>query len=178
MKSKIIVVFGSGTAKENSPVWKEAYQTGFLLAQAGFTIVNGGYDGTMLASAKGAKEAHGKTIGVTTDEYADQGAQKNQFIDEEIRMPTWRERLFKLMDLGDGFMVLDGGTGTLVELATVWEMAAKGFHHKPIAILGRHMKSVVCALKSNSEVIVPQKLKLVSTPKAAIRYLSRHLDHG
>lgn len=173
---KTIAVFGSGTVKENSSVWKEAYQVGFLLAKAGFTIVNGGYGSTMLASAKGAKDAMGETIGVTTDEYADQGARKNQFIDREIRVPTWRERLFKLMDLGDGFVVLNGGTGTLVELATAWEMAAKGFHDKPIVVLGRHMKSVVRALKSNSEVIVPQKLRSVSTPKAAVQYLLRHLD--
>ena len=38
-------------------------------------------------------------------------------------MATWQERLFELVRMGDGYIACKGGTGTLVELAVVWEIA-------------------------------------------------------
>ena len=52
-------------------------------------------------------------------------------------METWQERLFELIRLGDGFVACKGGTGTLVELAVVWEMLNKGvMAGKPLVALG------------------------------------------
>ena len=52
-------------------------------------------------------------------------------------METWQERLFELIRLGDGFVACKGGTGTLVELAVVWEMLNKGvMAGKPFVTLG------------------------------------------
>jgi predicted Rossmann-fold nucleotide-binding protein len=52
-------------------------------------------------------------------------------------METWDERLFELIRLADGFAVCKGGTGTLVELAVVWEMLNKSvIAGKPIAVIG------------------------------------------
>jgi uncharacterized protein (TIGR00730 family) len=174
--SKTITVFGSGIVAENSSDWETAYETGVLLAKAGFTVANGGYDGAMLASAQGAKSAGGKTIGVTTDEF--QGARKNEFIDQEIRKPLWRERLFQLIDLADGFVVLDGGTGTLVELMVIWEMGNKSFHEKPAVVLGNHMKKAIQALKQNPEVRIPKNFYFAETLKAAAEYLKKALLCG
>ncbi len=171
MNQKTVAIFGSGVAKEGSQRFRIAYEIGFLLAKAGFTVVNGGYGGGMLASAKGAKEAGGKTIGVTADDF---GSTRNQFIDQEIRKKTWQERLHQLIKYGDGYIVLDGGTGTLAELAVVLEMRNKKFHAKPIVVLGRHMESVIRVLKRNPEISIPPDLFLVSTPKAAVqRFVSR-----
>ena len=41
-------------------------------------------------------------------------------------MKTWQDRLFELIQLGHGYVACPGGTGTLVELAVVWEMLNKG----------------------------------------------------
>src|SRR5580692_8865373 len=49
----------------------------------------------------------------------------NRWVEEETRVATWQERLFELVRLGDGFVACKGGTGTLVELAVVWEMLNK-----------------------------------------------------
>jgi len=58
-------------------------------------------------------------------------------IDVEVRMKTWQERLFELIRLADGFVACKGGTGTLVELAVVWEMLNKSvISAKPFAVLG------------------------------------------
>lgn len=173
MRAKIITIFGSGSARENSRPFELAYEVGFLLAKAGFTIANGGYGGVMLASAKGAKAAGGQTIGVTTDEFRD--SRRNQFIDREIRKPTWHKRLHKLVGYGDGFVVLDGGTGTLTELFVAWEMLNKEFHSKPIAVLGQHMQAGIRALTSNPEIHVPKELHFVSTPEEALQYLKEYL---
>lgn len=62
---KIVSVFGTGRAKTGDKNYKEAQELGRLLAGAGFAIANGGYGGTMEASAKGAKEAGGEVVGVT-----------------------------------------------------------------------------------------------------------------
>lgn len=176
MATKQVTVFGSGTVQEGSREWQQAYEVGSLLAKSGFTVVNGGYGGTMAASAQGAKEAGGSTVGVTTDEFS--GSVKNESIDQEIRKSTWRERLHELIALGDGYVVLDGGTGTLTELMVVWEMVNKHLHLKPIAIVGRHMQSLVNALKQNPEVRVPKALHFVSSPKDACDYLKEFLFHA
>src|SRR3989338_3822208 len=104
MNQPIIAVLGSGSARQKSKEWKLAYDAGFLLAKAGFVVANGGYGGAMEASAKGARDAGGKTVGVTTDEF--QGSLANSFIDQEIKVKFWRERLFKLIDLAHGFLIL------------------------------------------------------------------------
>ena len=61
----MITLFGTGKAEPGDSTYTLAYETGKILAQAGFTIANGGYGGTMLAEAKGAAEAGGEIIGVT-----------------------------------------------------------------------------------------------------------------
>jgi len=65
MSKKTITIFGTSKAGESDSAYILAYETGRLLAQAGLTVANGGYGGTMLAAAKGASEAGGEVIGVT-----------------------------------------------------------------------------------------------------------------
>ena len=61
---------------------------------------------------------------------------------------TLYERIRTLVELGDGFIVLPGGTGTLLEMAMVWEFKHKGFlpPHKPIWVLGDRWRRVVQAV--------------------------------
>jgi uncharacterized protein (TIGR00725 family) len=96
---------------------------GRALAKEGFDVCSGGYAGVMAAVSRGAKEAGARTYGVTAEFF--KTAKLNAWVDEEIRMKTWQERLFELIERGDGFVACKGGTGTLVELAVVWEMLNK-----------------------------------------------------
>lgn len=163
-----ITIFGSSSVAKNSRAWKIAYESGFLLARAGFTVVNGGYRGTMGAAAQGAKTAGGKTIGVTTSDFSH--AVKNVFIDEEIRMNHWNERLFKLIELGNGFLVLDGAMGTLVELVTVCEMLNRQLLMKPIVVVGSQMQSAVRFMRRLPEVQFSKELLFKKDPKSAAQY--------
>src|SRR5260370_10302535 len=89
----------------------------------------------MEAASRGAKEGGGKTLGVTADFF--KTAKLNSWIDVEVRMKTWEERLFELIRRADGFVACKGGTGTLAELAVVWEMMNKSvIAAKPVAVLG------------------------------------------
>jgi uncharacterized protein (TIGR00725 family) len=131
---KIVTVFGSSRPKESDPDYAEARALGRDLAKGGFAVCSGGYAGVMEAVSRGAKEAGGKTYGITADFFK---AKTNHWIDVEVRTKTWQERLFELIRLADGFVACKGGTGTLVELAVVWETLNKSvIAAKPFAVLG------------------------------------------
>lgn len=143
MSEKIITFFGSGSAETTAAVYELAYRTGLLLAEAGFTIANGGYGGTMSAAAKGASDAGGKTIGVTCSVFKKSRA--NEYISREIITHSLDERLNTLIELGQGYVVLPGSTGTLLELAKVWELKNKGLMNKekPIILMGDFWKPLL-----------------------------------
>jgi uncharacterized protein (TIGR00730 family) len=143
MSEKIITIFGTGRARPGDEIFTLAYETGRLLAQAGFTITNGGYGGTMLAGSKGAFEAGGEVIGVTCSAF--KSSKPNEFVTREVLTHSLDERLEKLIELGRAYIVLPGGTGTLLELAKVWELKNKGFldADRPIILVGRFWKSLV-----------------------------------
>jgi uncharacterized protein (TIGR00730 family) len=137
---KIITIFGSSRPLPGEPAYQKAYEVGHALAMAGYTICNGGYAGTMEATAKGAKDAGGRTIGVTCNLWSG----PNAFLDEIIPTNSLYPRLTKLIELGQGYVVLPGGSGTLVELSLVWEMVAKKIMSmKPIVLMGDFWKPVI-----------------------------------
>ena len=133
-KKKVITVFGSSRPEEGHADYAEAVELGKALAQAGFAVCTGGYGGVMEGVSRGAREAGGRVLAVTSSFFR---SRANRWVDEEITMATWQERLFELVRLGDGYVACKGGTGTLVELAVVWEMLnKKAMEHRPFVVLG------------------------------------------
>lgn len=144
---RTIAVFGTSKAGDTDSVYQLAYQVGYGLAAAGFTIANGGYGGTMQASAQGAYAAGGRVIGVTCRAF--RRGKANPYVTEEIPTDALEQRLAKLVELGDGYVVLPGGTGTLLELATIWEHKNKGFETagKPILVFRPFWEPVITAMQ-------------------------------
>jgi len=167
---KVVSVFGTGTAKPGDKNFALAEQLGRLLAGAGFAIANGGYGGTMAASAKGASEAGGEVIGVTCSAFGRGAA--NKYISREIVTKSLNERLDTLIQLGSAYIVLPGGTGTLLELAFVWELKNKGFlsGDKPIILLGKYWNRLV-ELIATDDPKSGQHLLLANEPKDVIGLL-------
>ena len=127
---KTITVFGSSKPVETDEQYKLAYELGSLLAINGFNVCTGGFFGIMEAISKGAVENGGKAIGVTVNNW---GPDANKYLTKEIKCSSLFERINKLIETGDAFIVLQGGTGTLLELAMVWELSNKGLmDNKPI----------------------------------------------
>ncbi|HTY37092.1 MAG TPA: LOG family protein [Bacteroidota bacterium] len=141
----VVTIFGSSRPREQEPEYEEARSLGAALAEAGFIVCNGGYGGIMEASARGAKEAGGSTIGVTVSAFT---RNANPWIDTEIRKNTLVERIEVLVNSAQAYVIVKGGTGTLLELAYVWEFINKGFiPEKPIVIYGEFWSKVVDSLK-------------------------------
>ena len=144
MSGTTITVFGSARSLPGSPEYSLAEQLGRLIAQAGWTVCNGGYGGTMEAAAKGAHAAGGQAIGVTCSIFDGRGS-ANPYITQEIPTPDLPARLDALVRLGHAYVVLPGGTGTLLELALVWELLSKRLvaDLRPVILVGGHWLPVL-----------------------------------
>ncbi len=146
---KIITIFGSGNTGKNDPLFKQTEEIGRLLAENDYTVCCGGYGGTMEAVCKGAKSVNGKTIGITID-YP--GSTPNEYVDENVIMPNWVERLMELIAIGDAYVILKGGSGTLVEVSAILEMMNKKIMKEKLMIFYTDFwKNVMDVLKLDSE---------------------------
>ncbi len=146
---KIITVFGSGNTVKGDQLYADAESIGKLLADNKYTVCCGGYGGTMEAVCKGGKSAGGKTIGITIDF---PGSEPNKFIDENVVMANWVERLMELIAIGDAYVILKGGSGTLVEISAIIEMMNKKIMKEKILIFYTDFwKKVIESLKHDSE---------------------------
>ena len=184
-KEKIITVFGSSRPAEIDPDYAEARALGVELAKHGFAVCSGGYGGVMEAVSRGVKDAGGKTYGVTAEFFK---RKANEWIDVEVRKKTWEERLFSLVELGDGFVACRGGTGTLVELAVVWEMLNKSvMTDKPFAVCGDFWQPILNRVREVEKDNRPSSeaprwgeakaslIKSAATPKEVAEYLATQL---
>ncbi len=107
---KIAVIGGSRIDKD---VYGMAYEVGKIIAQKKAVLVCGGLGGVMEASAKGAKEAGGLTIGIlpsTEEESA------NQYIDIKIPTPMGFARNAIVVTAAHAVIAIDGSYGTLSEI--------------------------------------------------------------
>jgi uncharacterized protein (TIGR00730 family) len=164
--ASVITVFGTSKAQPDDEVFEMARTLGRRLAEAGYAIANGGYGGTMLATAMGAAEAGGHVIGVTCRAF--KRGQANAYVREEISTECLSERLAKLIELGDAYAALPGGTGTLLEVADVWEHKNKGFSNadKPIILVGRFWRPLV-AMMTQSDAASVRSVETADTAEEA-----------
>lgn len=175
MSGKVITIFGTSRVKDGDKVFKLANELGKLCAEAGFTIASGGYGGTMLAAAKGAKSAGGKSIGVTCSVFGRKGA--NEFITQEITTENLSQRVAKLIEIGNAYVVLPGGTGTLLELAEIWELTNKGFINsaKPIILMQDFWRPLV-ELMAGDDAASRECVRLAGGAEEAVKILKECLS--
>lgn len=140
-----ITVFGGAQPIPGDPSYEEARLLGNLLAQAGHTVLTGGYIGTMEAVSRGACEAGGHVVGVTCTQVETwRSVKANQWVKEERHFETLRERLFGLIDGCDAAIALPGGVGTLVELSLVWnELIIEALAPRPLILIGNGWQKVM-----------------------------------
>ena len=156
----IITVFGASSARPGTAEYAEARRLGRLLAEAGHTVCNGGYSGTMEASARGAREAGGSAIGITNAVFDPRPA--NAYIDDERKAPDFFERLRSLLTLGDAYICLRGSVGTLTELSLAWTLLQTGaMAPRPFVCVGPAWRAVLDACHANLP-IRPKDLALVT----------------
>jgi uncharacterized protein (TIGR00725 family) len=171
---KKVTIFGFADAHEDRGVFKDAFATAKLLAESGYTIVNGGGPGVMKAATLGAKEVGGKVIGVTfypKDAPYFEGRDKSNPIDREVKTGNYLERTLKLLDLGDVHVIFRGGTGTVSEFGMAWGLARLYFgHHKPFILFGEFWHEIMEAIAKNM-YIRGEEIKvyrIVDTPEEVL----------
>ena len=150
---KKIAFFVDAAVLPESSYYQAAYHTAKKLAKLGYTVVNGGGPGIMDAATRGAESVEGNTESVTFyPEHATgfEGRYLSNVVDKEIKTKNYIERMFKLMEQSDMFLIFQGGTGTISELGTAWVLAKLYYgHHKPFILVGAFWRPVIGAMHDN-----------------------------
>ena len=170
---KTIAVFGSSRRDEDSPFWAEAYELGRGLAAAGYTVLSGGYGGSMAAVSRGAAEAGGQTVGVTCAIFDPRPC--NEWVTEEIKAPSLIERLKTMIETADGFVAVRGGIGTLSEVMLVWSLLqTRSLDGRPLVLLGADWRPLVTALAAHTDLgaSIAGLARIVDTPAEVVSALN------
>ncbi len=177
MTKKTITIFGSSKPEEGDDEYKIAYELGRLLGERKFNVCTGGYYGIMEAVSKGAVEKGSKATGITVKGWSKRG---NSYLTNEIECNSLFERLNKLIETGDAYVILQGGTGTLLELAAVWELANKrAMDHKPIACHSSLWQGIISIMniQMKKEGRSTELVQTFENVEEIVHYLSEHLDN-
>ncbi len=124
------------SAPGNDPCYAEtAEKLGSWIAESGHTLVYGGAnDGTMGIIADSCLKHGGEAIGVMPGFLAARG-RKHEGLTEILLTATMAERKAKMIELGDVFIALPGGPGTLEEISEVISCVRLGILDKPVILL-------------------------------------------
>jgi uncharacterized protein (TIGR00730 family) len=171
---KNVAIFGYADAPDKSELYESVLEVSKQLAQAGYTVVDGGGPGVMRAATVGAKSGGGKVIGVTL-ELEDipnfEGRDPRNLFDSEIKAKSYVERTLMLMKEGQAYIVFNGGTGTISEFGMAWGLARLYFgHHKPLILYGKFWVDIIKAFRENM-LLRPEELrvfKIVETPEQVL----------
>jgi uncharacterized protein (TIGR00730 family) len=106
-----------------------------LVAGKGMRVVyGGGHVGLMGVLADAAMEAGGEVVGVMPQALIDREIGHRGLTDLRV-VASMHERKALMAELGDAFIALPGGIGTLEELIEVYTWSQLGIHRKPLGVL-------------------------------------------
>jgi len=145
-----VACFGDAAIKETSKEFKDTFKVAKKLAENGYIVVNGGGTGVMLAATLGAKAGGGRVETVVIDpkikmgkNFKEESKENKENSDLRIEMPTYEERLAKLVEIADAFVIFKGGTGTLAEVGLVWNKAKIEYgNHEPLIFFGKEWEEI------------------------------------
>lgn len=160
---KNVTFFGSSRVKSGDSAYDAAFRTARLLAQNGYLIINGGGPGVMKASSEGAKAGGGKCVGVSfnpRDMTHFEGRDPSNPLDQELIVDNYVLRTLKLLEMGDVYVIFNGGTGTVSEFGMAWGLAKLYFgHHKPLILYGTFWHDILEAFGGNM-LITPEEIRV------------------
>jgi uncharacterized protein (TIGR00730 family) len=170
-----IAVFGSASPAPGSAAYEEARQLGGLLAEAGYAVATGGYSGTMAGASRGAAEAGGHVIGVTSSQIERfRPLGPNEWVAEEIKYETLRDRLTHLVLHNDGMIGLPGGIGTLAEVALAWSWLQVGeISPRPLIVVGPQWRKTIQSYAAGEQIAMRDMdlLHFAASVETAVAYL-------
>ena len=153
---KNIAFFGDANISETDESYIDAFDVAEELAKDGYVIVDGGGPGVMEAATSGAVKGGGKTVSITFDPVGAvgyEGRYIKNVTDTEVVTTNYIERMFKLLEYGDVFVIFKGGSGTVSEFGTAWVLAKLYYgHHKPIILYGDFWAEILDCLRKNLNI--------------------------
>ena len=153
---KNIAFFGDADISTTDETYIAAFDVAEALAAEGYVIVDGGGPGVMEAATSGAEKGNGKTISVTFDPVNAPGFEckyVGNVTDEEVVTTNYIERMFKLMEYGDTFIIFKGGSGTISEFGTAWVLAKLYYgHHNPFILYGDFWIPIIDTIRQNMNI--------------------------
>jgi uncharacterized protein (TIGR00730 family) len=170
-----VTVYGSARITEGDPAYERAREIGRRLAQAGFAVVTGGGPGIMEAANRGCQEAGGLSIGFNIELEHEQSA--NAYLDRELTFRHFYARKTMLVKAAEGFVLCEGGFGTLDELFESLVLIQTGkILHFPVVLVGSEhwhgLRSWIEEKLIDGKLIAPEDLLLLSItddPADAVR---------
>ena len=132
-----VSIFGSARTPATDPMYEQAKQLAYRLAENGLTIITGGGPGIMEAANRGAREAGGVSVGLGIELPHEQGI--NPHVDVAIDFRYFFVRKTMFVKYAQSFVIFPGGFGTLDELFESVTLVQTGkIEHFPTILFGSH----------------------------------------
>lgn len=179
-----IAVFGGSQLIPGDEGYENAYNLGKQLGNHGFTVLTGGYIGSMEAVSKGAAEAGAHVIGVTCSDIENwRPVGANHWVKEEIRMKSIPERILCLIENSDAALALPGGVGTLTEIMLTWNLLlTDSIAPRPLILIGNQWQDFLdFYIQVFGEYIPENQRRWISTACdtfAAVHQLQETMSNG
>lgn len=117
----------------NDPIFAErTEQLGKWIGENGHTLIYGGGSvGLMGILADAVMKTGGEAIGITPNFFIEQDKTHKSLSELEV-VPSMAVRKDRMIELGDLFIAMPGGVGTLDEMYCVMALHKLNFHNKPM----------------------------------------------
>ena len=131
---KSVAVFCAASENIAPGYFEAAAEVGAMLGRLGATLVYGGARfGLMEATARAAKQAGARIVGVVPDILVERG-RVSMLLDEQVNCRNLSERKDIMLERSDILVALPGGVGTLDEIFHVLAAATIGYHTKRVVL--------------------------------------------
>lgn len=129
-----IAVFCAASENIAPGYFEAAAEVGAMLGRMGATMVYGGARfGLMEATAKAAKQAGARIVGVVPHILVERD-RVSRLLDEQVGCRNLSERKDIMLERSDVLVALPGGIGTLDEIFHVLAAATIGYHAKRVVL--------------------------------------------
>lgn len=117
-----------------------------ILADSNVSIINGGYQGTMSLIAQRIRDEGGNCFGVVSTSFDDECS--HHLFTDLFTVDNAFDRLKVLISVGDIYVFLPGGIGSVVEIVcALWQIDRGFMEGKPLFFLGQYWNELIKALQ-------------------------------
>ncbi|MGH8723205.1 MAG: TIGR00730 family Rossman fold protein, partial [Burkholderiales bacterium] len=130
-----VSIFGSARVRPGNRYYNLAVEMAAALSKAGYGVITGGGPGVMEAANRGAREGHGRSIGLNIKLPYEQ--KPNDYAETVIHFDYFFARKVMFVKYACGFVGLPGGFGTLDEIFEALTLKQTGkIHEFPVVLMG------------------------------------------